>query len=87
MDLSLDMIIYLRTSPEVAHQRLRSRGREEESQVPLTYVQEQHKAYEDWLVRGKFAEDEQLPLVVILDADQSMEQVQLELEKCLDKLK
>ncbi|CAL8094805.1 unnamed protein product [Orchesella dallaii] len=52
-DLNLDLIIYLRTSPETVFNRMQQRGREEESSVPLNYLKNLHEAYEDWLVRGK----------------------------------
>ena len=41
--------VYLRTSPEVAHQRLCSRARKEESTVPKEYIYSLHRQYERWL--------------------------------------
>ena len=37
--LPLDLIVYLRTSPEVAYERLRKRGRKEEAGVPLEVLE------------------------------------------------
>jgi len=48
-----DLIIYLRTSPEVAHERIRQRARSEESCVPLKYLQELHELHEDWLIHHR----------------------------------
>ena len=50
MVLDLDLIIYLRTSPEVAYSRMMDRGRKEEAGAPLNYLQLLHDAYEDWLI-------------------------------------
>lgn len=36
----VDAVIYLRTSPEVAHKRMLSRGREAESGTPLEYLKD-----------------------------------------------
>lgn len=48
-----DLIIYLRTSPEVVFQRMRERARSEESCVPLKYLQELHELHEDWLIHQR----------------------------------
>ena len=37
--LPLDLIVYLRTSPEVAYERLKKRGRKEEAGVPLQFLE------------------------------------------------
>jgi deoxyadenosine/deoxycytidine kinase len=50
MGLDLDLIIYLRTDPEIAYKRMMSRGRSEEAGAPLGYLQLLHDAYEDWLI-------------------------------------
>jgi len=69
--MPLDLIVYLRTSPEVAYERLKARGRKEEAGVPMNFIEGLHQSYEDWLIHQK-----QGPLpapVLILDADQGME--------------
>ena len=43
MGLDLDLIVYLRTTPDVAFERMRSRGRKEESGAPLDYIKALHK--------------------------------------------
>jgi len=73
MGLDLDLIVYLRTTPDVAFDRMRSRGRKEESGAPLDYIKALHKSYEDWLVERKFGDD--LPPVLILDANQGIEEM------------
>ena len=52
--VDLDLIVYLRTSPEVAFQRMQRRGRQEESTVPFSYLQALHTCYEEWLIEKKF---------------------------------
>ena len=39
MDLQLDLIVYLRTAPEVSYERMRARNRKEEAGAPLSYLQ------------------------------------------------
>lgn len=48
-----DLIIYLRTSPEVVFERMRERARSEESCVPFKYLQELHELHEDWLIHQR----------------------------------
>jgi len=66
--------IYLRTSPEVAYQRMLKRSRSEESTVSYDYIRLLHQKHEDWLIHKKdlFASIEQIP-VLVLDCDQEFE--------------
>jgi len=69
--IPLDLIVYLRTSPEVAYKRLQERGRKEEAGVPMNFIESLHQSYEDWLIHKT-----QGPLpapVLILDADQGID--------------
>ena len=43
MGLDLDMIVYLRTTPEVAYQRMKARGRWEEEGAPFSYLKALHQ--------------------------------------------
>ena len=60
-DLDLDLIVYLRTEPEVVFGRMNGRGREEEAGVPLEYLQALHRLHEDWLVNRNSTMEQQLP--------------------------
>lgn len=73
MVLDLDLIVYLRTTPEVAHQRLTMRGRKEESCVPVEYLKLLHEAYEDWLINQSFGPIK--PKVLVLDANKSLDEM------------
>ncbi|XP_032596639.1 deoxynucleoside kinase isoform X2 [Drosophila grimshawi] len=67
-----DLIIYLRTSPEVAYERIRERARSEESCVPLKYLQELHELHEDWLIHHRRP---QHCKVLVMDADLKLEDI------------
>lgn len=45
--------IYLRTTPDISHQRLTKRNRSEEGGVTLEYLESLHNKHEDWLVHQK----------------------------------
>jgi thymidine kinase len=55
-----DGIIYLRTSPEKCFERMHERARNEESSVPLEYLQELHNYHEEWFNNWK-----ETPVLVI----------------------
>ena len=59
--LKADVIIYLRTSPEIALTRVRSRNRQGEENVSLDYLTNLHQYYDNWLLH----EDN----VIVVDVD------------------
>ena len=64
-----DLIVYLRSSPEVALKRIQQRGRKEECTIDLEHLQKLHELHENWLMRrcSHFS----VPChVLVLDADQ-----------------
>ncbi|XP_030563699.1 deoxynucleoside kinase isoform X1 [Drosophila novamexicana] len=73
-----DLIIYLRTSPEVAYERIRQRARSEESCVPLKYLQELHELHEDWLIHHRRP---QQCKVLVLNADLNLENIGSEYQR------
>ena len=44
-----DLIIYLDVKPEIALERIKNRSRNCESTIPLDYLKDLQKGYEDWL--------------------------------------
>eukprot|EP00042_Codosiga_hollandica_P039403 m.330061 g.330061 ORF g.330061 m.330061 type:complete len:266 (-) comp55605_c0_seq4:373-1170(-) len=65
----VDLIVYLRSSPEVCLERLKTRGRKEEAGVQLSYLQTLHERYEDWLYHMTTDPHFGVP-ILILDANQ-----------------
>jgi thymidine kinase len=79
VDINVDLIVYLQASPEACLERIKVRNREEESSVPLEYLESLHELHEDWLIRqSKF----KLPApVLVLDASRSLADLQKDIEK------
>ena len=50
LDFHIDLIVYLRTDPEVAYERIKARSRHEEVKIPFSYLEDLHQLHEDWLV-------------------------------------
>lgn len=67
------LLVYLKTSPEVAYQRMKKRQRPEEQEVPLSYIKLVHDCYESWLIENTL-EVPPAP-VLVLDANRSLEDV------------
>lgn len=88
---NLDLIFYLRTKPETCMSRLHKRNRHEETRVSLEYLTNLHQLHEKWLNHGHCgdfaaADDKNASKniitsyykpgnVIIIDADQSIDQV------------
>ena len=49
-EFGADLIIYLRTDPKVALDRVRTRDRKEERNITLEKMENLHKYYEEWLI-------------------------------------
>jgi len=71
-EIPCDLIVYLRTSPEVAYERIKQRARDEESCVPLEYLKDLHELHENWLIHGQFYRPAQ---VLVLDANLDLENI------------
>ncbi len=63
-------IIYVRTNSEIAYQRIRKRGRPEENDITLTFLEQIHDAHEQWLL------NEHNRQVLILDGNIDMNEDQ-----------
>ncbi|XP_038211881.1 deoxynucleoside kinase-like [Zerene cesonia] len=81
IDISLDLIVYLRTTPEVVWERMMKRGRAEESEVPLEYLQQVHESYENWLSSPDVGCE-----VLTIDADRNIDSVLEDLERYTYKI-
>jgi deoxyadenosine/deoxycytidine kinase len=68
-DFPEEHIIYLRTSPKVALERVNKRGRQGET-IPLKYLERCHQYHEDWLI-SKNPHPNTLTLDADIDHDES----------------
>merc|ERR1711942_21167 len=72
-DTKVDLTIYLRTSPQVAFERVRGRGREEESPITIQHIQKLHDLHEKWLLGP---EKTVVQPVIVIDADEDISTLQ-----------
>ena len=66
-DLSPDIIIYLKTEPETAYERIVKRNRPEEKGITLDYITKLHILHEEWLMAPNPA-----TRVIVVDANKDM---------------
>ena len=48
-DFPIDSIVYVKTDPDICHNRIRKRARTGEDVIPLTYLENCHKYHEDFI--------------------------------------
>lgn len=79
-----NLILYLKTSPEVAFNRVVERAREEEASITFAYLEQLHKFHEDFLLHS-----DKLPgtRVIVVDADGSRDDMQIEFQRCYQEIK
>lgn len=81
--IPVDLIVYLQTTPQKCHERLKLRCREEEKVIPLAYLESIHQLYEDWLINHS------LPLpapVLVIPADYDLQKMMLQYEEHRDRI-
>jgi len=82
-----DGFIYLRTTPQTCHNRLKKRNRSEEKEVPLAYLKQLHEKHENWLIHKKeldfYVQD--VP-VLILECDKEFETDQAQKNNLINKI-
>uniref|UniRef100_A0A4W6BPK7 Thymidine kinase 2, mitochondrial n=1 Tax=Lates calcarifer TaxID=8187 RepID=A0A4W6BPK7_LATCA len=84
ISIPVDLIVYLQTSPQTCHERLKQRCREEEKVIPLEYLESIHQLYEDWLIKRT-----SVPLpapVLVIPADHDLQKMLHQYEENRDKI-
>ncbi|XP_018566581.1 deoxynucleoside kinase-like [Anoplophora glabripennis] len=75
-----DLIVYLRTSPEIAYERIIERSRVEEKFISIDYLRELHNIHEEWLFYKNL---HYCPApVIVLNADLDKSSIEEEYQKC-----
>lgn len=64
-----DFFIYLRTTPDTCHMRIRNR-KNDKTRIPKSYLEELHKRHENVFMHGK-----SVPWTFVVDANQNIESV------------
>lgn len=80
VDFSVDLIIYLRCSPDIAFKRMKARARNEEMNIPFKYIEDLHHCHERWLYH-RTAHSLPAP-VVTFNANLDLSDIADEYKKC-----
>lgn len=80
--------IYLKTTPQVALDRVRARNRAGEEEVPLTYQENLARLYNEWFIERKDISDELASIPVLcIDATQNFKDDPAIQRQCIDQVK
>ncbi|KAM3828670.1 thymidine kinase 2, mitochondrial isoform 1-T1 [Vipera latastei] len=84
VNVSVDLIVYLQTSPGMCYQRLKRRCRAEEKVIPVEYLEAIHQLYEDWLIKQTLFK---VPSpVLVLQADDDLQEMMEKYEENQDQI-
>ncbi|XP_035825843.1 thymidine kinase 2, mitochondrial [Aplysia californica] len=72
LQIKVDLYVYLRTDPRVIPDRILKRGRVEEKDIPMKYIESIHGQHEDLFIRGMKVYK---PNVLVLDANCSKDEM------------
>lgn len=73
-ELPITAVFYVRTSPEICHDRVARRSRDGEGGIPLDYLRACHNKHEDWLLTPSDSALSHQTTVCILDGDSTREE-------------
>lgn len=77
VEIKVDLIIYLRTTPDVLLKRIKERNRHEEKNMEISYLKLLHQLHDDWLLDNKFP----FPApIIVLNGNQNPLEIMKELE-------
>lgn len=83
--ISCDLIVYLRTDPEVAYNRILQRDRIEEKSIAFSYIKKLHECHELWL--NNKSPDFKCPAPVLtLNANKDLKSMEQEYQNCRNEV-
>lgn len=79
LNADVDLIIYIRTNPEVALHRIQQRSRYEERDIKLDYIKLIGDLYDQWLLHARNKK------IIIINGNATTHEMLKELEKKIQK--
>jgi deoxyadenosine/deoxycytidine kinase len=83
-DIKADVIVYLRTTPEICAQRIKKRSRDGESGIAQEYLELLHKKHDKWL-HGENQQNKNI-LTIDCSADMTEEEYEKFADNIIDKV-
>ena len=69
LNMKLDMIVYLRTTPEIVYARMKERNYAADKLITLEYLKDLHDLHEQWLINSESTKAHNGPELIIIDND------------------
>lgn len=77
--------IYLRVDPKITKERIIKRGRPEEKDISLEYLERLHHQYENWFMNDQYKHNDHV-IIVDFSCDENSEEYQIILQKIISLL-
>ena len=83
LNMTSDLIIYLKTSPETCFERMKKRNRNEEQNVAFDYIANLHKIHDQFIMNKTLNPKCEL---IVIDANQDLKDLTLVYDEVKDKI-
>jgi len=87
-DLSADLIVYLQTSPQIAYDRIKKRGRSEENGIQMSFLDNLNRLHEDWFINRNSTAAKTIPAkkLIVINTAPSFEEMMKLYHKLADRI-
>jgi len=85
-DISTDLTVYLQAKPEAVMERIKKRGRPEEANISMAFLDSIYRLHEDWLLHKNTTFPLPSKRVIVIDTDRPLSEMKIVYESLAKKI-